>query len=349
MPGPTVILDLSTLVRLDGNNDWGQVDLIVDAWREQRDKKARFYGVADNSLRYQMDPWGQEQLNEWKRRGTGRSVPWADPVILELAERHTGAAILTTDLYRDHRNTHPWLQGTDRVFRPVISGKDVRFDKMDFSPIPDHEVSWRIEEAGLTPKGVTTPEARDALRFEWSCTNPLCAWAAAPVIDEDPIYANQLVCCPSCRQPARKIGNREQTREIVILLNDTEADRIPVADGTSIIVGRGRGENRYDVRDLLADSDANLVSRDHVQLKNKSGRLMVEDLGSRNGTTLVRGDAVRADLVPGVVQVLDGSDRVGIANEVLQLRVSGRKRPRGRYAPDLSTPPWLGKASEEGT
>ena len=69
-----------------------------------------------------------------------------------------------------------------------------------------------------------------------------------PVIDDDPAYNDGQVCCPDVRRPARKAGAREKTREIVVLLDGAEADRIPIAEGTSIIVGRGRRRDRYDVR-----------------------------------------------------------------------------------------------------
>ena len=52
MADPTVIIDLSPVVRLDQANDWRNVERVVKAWREQKDPSAVFYGVADNSLRY---------------------------------------------------------------------------------------------------------------------------------------------------------------------------------------------------------------------------------------------------------------------------------------------------------
>ena len=86
---------------------------------------------------------------------------------------------------------------------------------------------------------------------------------------------------------------------------DDEADRIPIAEGTSIVVGRGRGEARYDVRSLLVDGQSRLVSRDHLRLTNTSGRLHVEELGSRNGTTLIRTGGGESRLQVGVLQILE--------------------------------------------
>lgn len=341
MADSTVIIDLSPIVRLDETNDWRNVERVVKAWREQKDRNAVFYGIADNSLWYQMDDYGQRCLNDWKRRRCARSVPWADPEILELAEANPDAVVITTDLFRDHRRAYPWLQGSTRLMHPVISASTVTFSQLDFSPIPDYEISMRSEEAGLKPKGMTTPEARQALLDEWACTNTNCNWGSVPMIDDDPAYRDGRVCCPECDTPARKVGARENTREVVVLLGDDEADRIPIAEGTSIVVGRGRGDARYDVRPLLDDGHSRLVSRDHLRLTNRSGRLQVEELGSRNGTILIGPDGEGAPVQVGVLQILQPEDRISIAKGALQIRTSGRKRVRGHYAPDLTIAPWM--------
>jgi hypothetical protein len=176
-PVPTVIIDLSPIARLDGAARWDLVEATVKAWQAQVDRAARFYGVADNSLYYKLDAAGQNGLSEWKRKRMARSVSWADPELLELATRFSDASIVTTDLFRDHRRKFPWLQGTTRMWKPVLSAGSIRFEQLDYSPIPVEEVSWRIEEANLTPKGFGAGEVRDALRYEWACTNAACAWA----------------------------------------------------------------------------------------------------------------------------------------------------------------------------
>jgi hypothetical protein len=338
---PTVIIDLSPVVRLEEKNDWRHVEVVVKAWREQKDSAAVFFGIADNSLWYQMNDYGKQRLNDWKKRGLARAVPWADPEVLELATAHPAATVITTDLFRDLRREFPWLQGTTRMMRPVINHQTVTFEQLDFSPIADHEVSWRAEEAELKPKGITTPEARQALHHEWACTNQDCAWGGVPVIDDDPAYKDGRVCCPECLTPARKVGAREYTREVVVLVGNGEVDRVPIAEGTWLIFGRGRGASRYDVRTVLAQTQSPMVSRDHLKLTNQSGRLLVEDLGSRNGTSLIRDDGNEFPLQPGTLQTLQPSDRLNLASGILQIRPSGRKRARGRYEPDLTTAPWL--------
>ena len=338
---PTVIIDLSPVVRLNQKNDWRHVEMAVKAWREQKDPTAVFYGIADNSLWYQMNDHGRQSLNSWKKSGRARSVSWADPEILELAAQYPDATIITTDLFRDHRRKFPWLQGTTRVMRPVISSQTVTFEQLDYSPIADYEVSMRVEDADLKPKGITSPEAKQALRFEWACTNPACVWGSTAVIDDDPAYQGGKVCCPECRTPARKAGACEDTRELVVFLSHGEIDRFPIAEGTSLVIGRGRGGSRYDVRAILTESDSAFVSREHLRITNESGRLRVEDLGSHNGTSLIRQDGQEFSLQTGAPHMLDKSDRLSLARGALQIRRSGKRRAHGRYAPDLTTPPPL--------
>lgn len=339
-PPPSVIIDLSPIVRLSDDPAWSWVEAAVKAWREQRDPKARFYGVADNSLWYKLDQAGRRSLSKWKRRRMARSVPWADPEVLELATKFGSASILTTDHYRDLRRDFPWLQGTDRVWSPVIDNVTIGFERLDMSAIPAEEVSWRIEEANLTPRGFKTREARVELRYEWRCTNGSCVWAGKDFIEQDPAFSDGQVVCPSCASPATRLGLRESTKEIVLLLGDDEVDRIPLAVGSELIVGRGRDIGRYDVREVLEDADANRISRDHLKLSNKRGRVYVEELGSRNGTQIVRLDGSVASLQSDVQQILDLKERLRLAGGSLNIRLSGKKRPRGTYEPDLATPPF---------
>lgn len=338
---PNVIIDLSPIAQLSGKPSWDWVDATVAAWREQRDSTARFYGVADNSLWYKLDEVGKRRLSEWKRNRRARSVSWADPEVLEIATRLETASVLTTDLYRDQRRDFPWLQGTDRIWKPIVGDGSIRFEQLDFIPIPDEEISWRIEEARLTPKGFKTPEARNALRYEWQCANRSCRWASKTVIEEDPAFLDGEVVCPACLAPAKRLALRERTKEIVLLLGDDEVDRLPLAESATVTVGRGRDIGRYDVREVLADGDANRISRDHLTLTNNAGRIHVKEFGSKNGTEIVRSDGSAAPLQSDVQQILAPTEHLRLAGGSLNIRLSGKKRPRGTYEPDLTTPPFL--------
>jgi hypothetical protein len=341
---PTVIVDLSPIVRHgEGRGvppDWNNVERVVRAWKEQRDAAAVFYGVADNSLFKVMDRFGKDKLNEWQRKRRAKAVSFADPEVLALAEKNPDAVVITTDHYRDLRRAHPWLQGTTRMIKPLFNGRTIEFEQLDYSPIPDHQVSMFAEAAALKPKGMTSPEAKRALQFEWACTNSTCIWGTVGVIDDDPAYRDGFVCCPACGEQARNTGSREQTKELVVSLASDEAARIPIADGMTITFGRGRGEDRYDVRSLLSEPYSAMVSRDHLRVHNQAGKVLVEELGSKNGTDLLR-ESGNAPLQPRVQQKLLPGDQISLAGGQILLRLSGRKRAHGRYAPDLHTAPWL--------
>lgn len=340
-PVPSVIIDLSPIVLLRGSPNWDWVELAVRTWRDQHDSTARFYGVADNSLWHRLDEAGKRKLSEWKRRQTARSVSWADPEILELATQFEGAAVITTDLFRDHRREFPWLQGTERMWKPVIEGGLMTFERLDNSAIAAEEVSWRVEEADLTPKGFRDPLVRDALRYEWRCGTTRCFWSQKAVIEEDPALLDGHIVCPACSAPAEKMELRASTKEIVLLLDEIEVDRLPLAERAVLTVGRGRDIGRYDVRDVLDDAVARGVSREHLRLTNTGGRVVVEELGSKNGTRLVRVGGGSTPLQVGVRQILAPAEHLELADGRLNLRLSGKKRPRGTYQPDLSTPPFL--------
>jgi hypothetical protein len=331
-----VIIDLSPLVRYDQRDDWRHVEAVVSGWKVQMDSGAVFYGVADNSLWNHLDGPGKAALRRWQRDRMAQSVRFADPRILELAERHPQAVVLTTDQFRDHRREFPWLQGSDRFYAFTLSGREVKFHRMEMRHIPDYEISWRVQDAGLKPKGITTPDARRALLSEWACDNPDCVWNRSPVIDDDPVFRDGQVLCPDCDAPLRRLGEAKKTHELVILLSGNEVARTPIVDGGNVTFGRGGGEGRFDLRGLLDERSAGLVSRNHLSFSNSNGRLLAEDLGSKNGSQVVRPDGTSGTMPAGVLQVLAPHERISIAGGVLEFRLSGKRRVRGRYVADRS-------------
>ena len=338
---PNVIIDLSPIVMFNGPPRWGWVEDVVEAWRLQKDEWARFHGVADNSLHYRLIGPDQQGLRRWKQERRAQSVSWADPVIVSLATQSEHSVIITTDKYRDLRRDFPWLQETTRVWEPVLTNGELSFQQADFSAITDYESSMWAEEAGLAPKGLRTGSVRDALEYEWRCETTTCTWSNADVIEEDPSLQNEVVVCPACRRPASKVGRRGKTREIVVFLEHAEVDRLPIAEDSNLIIGRQRGVGRYDVRELLDDEDANQTSREHLKFTNIKGLIRVEDMQSKNGTGIIDENGEEETLHPGTQRVLKPNEILVLPGGLIRVRLSGKKRPRGTYAPDLTTPPFL--------
>src|SRR5690348_2180513 len=86
---------------------WSRLQLVMQAWRRQHGRDARFHLVADDSLVHSLD-----DLREHGRLQTsGRLtvVPVADVEILSLARDHD-VHIITRDHFVDHRCEHPWIR-----------------------------------------------------------------------------------------------------------------------------------------------------------------------------------------------------------------------------------------------
>ena len=258
MDGPTVIIDLSPVVLLGEGSDWRNVERVVKAWREQKEPDAVFYGIADNSLWYKLDDYGQRRLSDWKKRRCARwcRLPtrrsWSLPRPIRMQRLSLRICFEITDDTSHGFRVYPANASSDQRFGGHVQSTRLFAD----SGLRGLDA---VGGCSLKPKGITSPEARQELLYEWACADRTVPWGSFPVIDDDPAYKDGRVCCPKCLTPARKAGFRERTRQVVVLLGDDEADRIPIAEGTSIVVGRGRGEARYDVRSILADGPSRLV------------------------------------------------------------------------------------------
>ena len=338
MRNPTLIIDMSTVVRHEYLPGWQQFEDVVAAWKKDQDSDAVVLGVADNSLWYELDKWGQEQFNRWQRAGRARRTPWADPLVCELAEAYPHAKVLTSDKYRDLRREFPWLQGSDRFVNFNIDSAGVTFTPASMSAIPDDEISMYDEKAGMKPRRLTTPEGQRLLLKEWACLNGECPWSQAPAISELPINRDGTAVCPNCDQPLRAVGDASRTFEIKVIINESEVAQLPVVEGSSITLGRGGGEDRFDVRSLLDPEVANLVSRNHLKISNVNGSFLVEDLASKNGTELVREDGSTSRLPASVLQRLAPHERITLAAHRVTIRRSGKRNARGVYVADRGTP-----------
>ena len=90
-----------------------------------------------------------------------------------------------------------------------------------------------------------------------------------------------------------------------------EGREIPLFDGTHLI-GRGEG--------CLIRCDSGRVSRRHAQLRISPDRVVIEDLGSRNGTWL-RGERIRGEAE------IHAGDTVRVGPEAIRFLVAGTDAP----------------------
>ena len=341
---PQIILDLSPIARIHSQQgqtaDWSRVESVIAAWREQEDATATFIGVADRSLYNHLNPSGKLSLKKWEKRGLASVVSFADQKILELAEQYPDAKVITSDLFRAERREFGWLNDSNRVIRPKFNDGTVSFVVQTLTPLTPHLESRYIEKRELNYRKMTTPEAERALEWEWGCSNPKCELSQVACFDTLPAFFNGVIKCPKCFQQAKQLGSCVNTRELVIQIAGREVRRVALPEGMSLHIGRGRGVDHFDVRPFLDKEYSRLVSRAHLKLTNRTGRIIAQDLHSKNGTMLIRDDgAVHKALLPDVEQVMELSDTISLARGILSLRISGKKLARGKYEPRLNQHP----------
>src|SRR5687768_10973573 len=141
MRTPTVIVDVSTVVRDDEDPGWHRMDALIDLWRKELDEKATFYGVLDHKSWYLLDDAGQAAIAAWEAAGRGTRVRWADPLICETAEKYPHAKVLTRDLYRDLRRDFVWLQNSDRFYWFDFTADGVSLKHSEMGTVRDEDVS----------------------------------------------------------------------------------------------------------------------------------------------------------------------------------------------------------------
>jgi hypothetical protein len=331
MRSPSVIVDLSPVARVGEWADWRRVDALVKAWKQRQDSRAVVYGVADESLLRRLDEFGRREFRRWQREGRAQQGRWADEIVCEMGEEHPYAAIITSDMYRDLRRRFPYLQGCDRFYTFDISDRlDVEIIRRPLEPITESEMSLYEENAERTPKGLKTAVGQRLLLSEWACDNSGCFWSSKPAIEEFPRNENGRAVCPQCGERLRRLGEARHTVELKVLVDGKVRERVPLVEGSSVTIGRGGGELRFDVRLVMEEKAANQVSRNHIQVTNQAGRLLFTDMGSRNGSTLRRSNGDAAPLVSEIQQVLGERELVQIPGGMGLMR-SGKRQPRGQY------------------
>lgn len=325
------ILDLSNIAlhQVGGGREasWDPIATVVTLLKLRGNKAV--LGVADRSLYHRLAERGQSALRSWQQAGRAVLVPWADAEICQRLSDEPGLHVVTNDNFRGLRRMYPVLQGLDRIWGFRLDPEPTVW-KRSLAPLGEAEISRAEEAEDQTPKRLGTPEGRRLLAREWRCMNPGCPWSARHSIEVLPVNDGGRAICPDCDSTLADAGPADATRAVKVVLHGNTVERIPLAGGMSLVLGRGTGKDRIDVRGLLSADEADRVSRRHLLVKNLNGRILVEDLGSSNGTTIRRGDGTEFRLEPGRKQILDEGDLASVA-KALSVAPSGLRFPRGVY------------------
>lgn len=324
------LLDLSNVATVPGTNGrearWERVDEVVRLLMAQQ--HAPVFGVADRSLYYgKLDEAGKRRLREWQSRGRALLEPWADPALCERATDRPDAHIVSNDNFRGLRRMYPILQGFDRIWGFKLQN-DISVHRRALASLGEAEISRAEEDEERTPKRLRTGTGLQMLEWEWMCTNPACPWSSFPAIEELPVNVDGTATCPQCREPLNRGGRAEATRAIKVAVDAQVVERVPVPVSAALMVGRGEGPMRVDVRAMADPEDARRVSRDHLQIRNMNSRVLIEDLDSTNGTVVERANGERFELGPGRRLVLEEGEQA-LLTPRLAIQVSGRRFPRG--------------------
>ena len=337
---------------------WGRLDLVMTAWRRRAGAGATIHLVADDSLVHALDdPCAYGRVLD---QGDISVQPVADVEVLALARKH-GLHILTRDHYLDHRRNHPWIENSPgRFHRWEFEHGTVTIVPLGITRRPPQDLSRAVEikdlrQLRLDPR---SPRYRTVIETRWQCTDAHCPENAhwqGQLLVLPKVTARGEPCCPTCGGPLADLGRRDRLHEIVVEeRSGAEIMRFPAEAGSAVVIGRGlslKGVNlQVDVLSLSRDARAAIekVSRRHLTLTVQEPapdrrRMIVTDLGSRNGTAVEHPPGAGQPTVirPGASGYAMERDRI-VLGDAVTLRFSGKKYPASGSQPIPALRPGAG-------
>lgn len=287
--------------------------------------------VADQSIRRWLPKDDTRQLTSLVNAQYLLERPYADPVILGIADDSPSTRIISRDKFRDHRSDFPWLNTGDfrRVNWRIRDGSVVLYDE-PLEPIEEFTAEKYAEQ---------NEEARRAA-FErlFSCTARGCRLQRHSHINQIPRRRDRgRWLCPACGQRLTDVGRRRQTigLRLTTLADDRVLRLAPQVDDRLVI---GRNWLPEDWR----HGRVTRVSRQHLAVtctEDDHGlpEAWVSDLGSTNGSVLVRRNGT-TEVVGAEPIRLRPRERVVLA-DALDVALSGRTFSAGVGATALVARP----------
>jgi len=166
-------------------------------------------------------------------------------------------------------------------------------------------------KSGRVTFGIATPQKSPS--FE---TPVFCGFCGQKIVVSD-------VFCPYCgvRQPtlaqagAKRLVGRKTARLVVLNTNELESPQIVLEKDENLIGRRDPISNIFPEVDLSKFDPTTKVSRRHARIWRQSGSFLIEDLGSSNGTFIVRKDTIK--LLPRQPCALVNGDKVRLGDTTL--------------------------------
>ncbi len=144
------------------------------------------------------------------------------------------------------------------------------------------------------------------------------AWGGADDAVDDSVDEATRMSVPE------DLGDLEATRISPAHLPPVKKVRLTTDDGAervvekAVVVGRNPASPSGEVLFVLKD-DTRSVSKTHLRIDGTGEELLVTDLGSTNGSTILREDGSRENLVPETPTVLPAGARVTLGDRTLSV------------------------------
>ncbi|GAA1490014.1 RDD family protein [Brachybacterium sacelli] len=124
--------------------------------------------------------------------------------------------------------------------------------------------------------------------------------------------------------PEESIEDLEQTRVSAVTLPSVKKLRLTADDGAdrmvdkAVVIGRNPASDGPEVLFVLQDGTRS-VSKTHLRIDGTGDDVVVTDLGSTNGSTILRADGSRENLVPNSPTVLPTGAQVTLGDRTLSV------------------------------
>ena len=295
--------------------------------------------IADRSLAHIVGADGRRILRRMEEEGRLEFSSLADQKILDLMFGGPGWLAASMDNFDDFRRTYPEIQGSRDRFIGWQPGQThrVRIFLRDMG-IHDHRrLSLKEESAELKARRLRRETLiAEATSSYFVCSNPECLLAQLwpDRLPDLPMFDDAVggFVCSGCHRQLITAGSRPRGIQLIVFLGGLEEFRIFLADGDSVEVGRDDAIGRVGIEPRINSKAGETISRRHVGLSLRSGELLVEELGSRNGTVLrstVGKDEIQ--LVPGQPTIMRSTDEIAFPSGIT-MQLSGRRSPIGGIA-----------------
>ena len=338
--GVLVVVDLSNLCRdrrlltVGLKADLGLLDQLTEALELSDIKVSGLKLIADRSLPPLLDSLGRRRLRELDRDGDVEFSSLADERLLELAFGESadhGTLVASMDNFDDFRRTYPSIQGSTDCFigwAPHSEG-GLRVERRDMGVHSHRRLSRKEESAEFKARRLqrkSVVQRAGATYFRCETADCLIAQLWPERLPELPRYDDRTdkFVCPSCEAPLIVGEPRPRGIQLIVFLDGAERFRLLLEEEGRVAVGRKDASGCVGLDSRLPEGTTDAVSRSHVAFSLVDGRVLVEDLDSRNGTvvrSVEGGDDVR--LVAGTSHVMGRRDEIALPSGIT-IEPSGR-------------------------